>query len=252
MTTTAYRHFGEDLTRARNLKAHADIQAEPLKSDLYRSAWMLTVGALDAYFCDAFADILAKILLAKSYQSNIRLNDKINSISLPISTLLSTQNQRSNWKWRVAARGLVEKDNVLSIRKIKDLFNHIMDDSNKILSQDMAEDWLLNKGAKQRLSGITAANYRRLNQTDKNKRKKAMVEKISKRFSRIIQRRHDCIHTCDRPKHSLQPITAIDVEKTIEDINFLVSNLDPHINKNLRRHLLGIGCSRTTVRRVKA
>ncbi|WP_148296196.1 HEPN domain-containing protein [Methylophilus sp. OH31] len=252
MTTTAYRHFREDLIRARNLKTHADTQIEPLKSDLYRSAWMLAVGALDAYFCDAFADILAKILLAKNYQSNIKLNDKINSISLPVSTLLSTQNQRSNWKWRVAARGLVEKDNVLSIKKIKDLFNHIMDDSNKILNQDMAEDWLLNKGARQRILGITAVNYRRLNQTDKNKRKKAMVEKIGERFTQIIQRRHDCIHTCDRPKNSLQPLAAIDVDKAIEDIEFLVTNLDPHINKNLRRHLLSIGCSRTTVRRVNA
>lgn len=252
MTTTAYRHFGEDLTRARNLKVHADTQVESLRSDLYRSSWMLAVGAMDAYFCDAFADILAKVLLAKSHQSNIKLNDKIKSIPLPISTLLSTQSQRSNWKWRVAARDLVEKDNVLSIKKIKDLFNHIMDDGNKILSQDMAEDWLLNKGARQRLLGISSTNYRRLNQIDKNKRKKAMVEKVGERFAHIIQRRHDCIHTCDRPRNSLQAISAIDVEKAIEDIEFLVSNLDPHINKNLRRHLLSIGCSRTTVRRVKA
>lgn len=127
-----------------------------------------------------------------------------------------------------------------------------MDESNKILSQDMAENWLLNQGAKQRLLGISSTNYRKLNQADKNKRKKAMVEKIGERFSQIIQRRHDCIHTCDRPRKSLQAIAAVDVEKAIEDIEFLVSNLDPHINKNLRRHLLSIGCSRTTVRRVKA
>ncbi|MBW3760591.1 hypothetical protein GL264_07170 [Aeromonas jandaei] len=252
MTTTAYRHFGEDITRARDLKIHADTQIEPLRSDLYRASWMLAVGAMDAYFCDAFADILAKVLLAKSHQSNIKLNDKIKSISLPISTLLSTQSQRSNWKWRVAARDLVEKDNVLSIKKIKELFNHIMDEGNKILSQDMVEDWLLNKGAKQRLLGISPTNYRRLNQTDKNKKKKAMVDKVGERFSHIIQRRHDCIHTCDRPRNSLQTIGAIDVDKAIEDIEFLVSNLDPHINKNLRRHLLSIGCSRTTVRRVNA
>jgi hypothetical protein len=143
---------------------------------------MLTVGTLDAYYCDAFADILATILLAKSNQSNIRLNDKINSLSLPICTLLSTQNQRSNWKWRMAARGLVEKDNVLSIKKIKDLFKHIMDDKNKILSPDMGEYWLLNKGAKQRLTGITAANYRRLKETDKNKRKRLWFKKLARNF----------------------------------------------------------------------
>jgi hypothetical protein len=132
MTTTAYRHFTEDILRAKNIKLLADTQSEPLKSDIYRSSWMLAVGALDSYFCDAFADILAKILLAKSYQHTIKLNDKIKSISLPVSTLLSIQGQRSNWKWRLAARDLVEKDNVLSIKKIKDLFNHIMDDSNRL------------------------------------------------------------------------------------------------------------------------
>jgi Holliday junction resolvase RusA-like endonuclease len=251
MTTTAYRRFCDDLTRARNLKAHADLQADPLKGDIYRAAWMMSVGAMDNYFCDAFADLLAKILLAKSYQSNISLNDRIKPLSLPISTLFSIQGQRSNWKWRVAARDLVEKDNVLSLKKIKDLFNHIMDDKNKLLSQDMVETWLLN-GGRQRLLGISPTNYRRLSQADKNKRKKLMVEKITERFAQIIQRRHDCIHTCDRPKNALQPIAPIDVDKAIEDIDFLVLKLNPHIVSNLRRHLISIGCTRTTIRRVKA
>lgn len=62
----------------------------------------------------------------------------------------------------------------------------------------------------------------------------------------------DCSHTCDRIKKTLQTISTIDMEKAIEDIEFLVSNLDPHTDKNLWRHLVGIGCSHMMVTRVKA
>ncbi|TIH06223.1 hypothetical protein D8779_20460 [Pseudomonas leptonychotis] len=213
---------------------------------------MMAVGAMDAYFCDAFADVLAKILNAKNIDPSIKLTDKIKSIKLPINTLLQIHASKSNWKWRNAARDLIEKDNVLSLTKVKDLFNHIMDDTNKILDKAMMEHWLLRRGAKQRLAGITATAYRRLSPADQNTQKKAMLEKLTNRFSSIIQRRHDCIHNCDRPKVTLLSITAIDAQKTIEDIEYLVAELNQHIDSNLRRHLLSIGCSRTLVRRVGA
>ena len=53
MPTTALAHFGEDVARARAIVAHADplpaaTPAEQmLRSDLLRSAWMFSVGALD-------------------------------------------------------------------------------------------------------------------------------------------------------------------------------------------------------------
>ena len=65
MPTTALAHFGEDVARARAIVAHADplpaaTPAEQmLRSDLLRSAWMFSVGALDAYFCDAYTDMVA-------------------------------------------------------------------------------------------------------------------------------------------------------------------------------------------------
>lgn len=253
MPATALNHFNQDLQRARDLKSHADsLPSSVLKDDIYRSAWMMAIGALDAYFCDAFADVLAKILNAKNIDGNITLTDRVNSLRLPISSLLQVHGSNSSWRWRNAARELIEKDNVLSLKKVKDLFNHIMDDSNKILSKDMMEDWLLNKSARHRLMGISATEYRRLSPADKNRRKKAMLEKLSNRYARLIQRRHDCIHNCDRPKVSLLSISHAEVQKAIEDVDFLVGSLDEHINKNLRRHLLSIGCSRTLVRRVNA
>jgi DNA-binding ferritin-like protein len=253
MPSTALNHFNQDIDRAKVLKDHADsLLASTLKDDIYRASWMIAIGALDAYFCDAFADILSKILIAKSIDNRVQLSPRVKSLKLPINSIVNAQNTTSNWKWRNAARDLIEKDNVLSIDKIKELFNHIMDEKNKILSKSMMEDWLINKSAKHRLMGISPTDYKKLSNSDKEKKRKSMLEKLSNRYTSLIQRRHDCIHNCDRPKVSLTKISSTDVLKVIEDINFLITTLDGHIDKNLRRHLLSIGCNKTLVRRVKA
>jgi hypothetical protein len=72
MPTTAITHFREDVARARAIVLHADPLAATtpeqhlLRSDLLRSAWMFAVGALDAYFCDAYTDIVAATIISKS------------------------------------------------------------------------------------------------------------------------------------------------------------------------------------------
>jgi hypothetical protein len=59
---TAFRHFQQDVDRPRAIIAHADslprgtAAEQLLRSDLLRSDWMFGVGALDAYFCDAYTD----------------------------------------------------------------------------------------------------------------------------------------------------------------------------------------------------
>jgi hypothetical protein len=57
---TAFSHFQQDIGRARAIVACADTLPQGtaaeqlLRGDLLRSAWMFGVGALDAYFCDAY------------------------------------------------------------------------------------------------------------------------------------------------------------------------------------------------------
>jgi hypothetical protein len=68
---TALQHFQEDIGRARAIVGHAvdapqgDAAARLLRSDLLRSAWMFAVGALDAYFCDAYTDLIAATAISK-------------------------------------------------------------------------------------------------------------------------------------------------------------------------------------------
>ena len=72
MPATALQHFQEDIARAKALVAHADTLPRThaaellLRSDCLRSAWMFAVGALDAYFCDAYTDVVAATASSKS------------------------------------------------------------------------------------------------------------------------------------------------------------------------------------------
>ncbi len=79
MPATALQHFQEDIARATAIMTHARplphaaAAEQLLRSDLLRSAWMFAVGALDAYFCDAYTDIIAAMANSKSRQPAITL-----------------------------------------------------------------------------------------------------------------------------------------------------------------------------------
>ena len=79
MPATAFQHFREDIARAEAIRAHASTLPEGtgaerlLRSDLLRSSWMFAVGALDAYFCDAYTDLVAAAVNSKSRQPGILL-----------------------------------------------------------------------------------------------------------------------------------------------------------------------------------
>jgi len=66
---------------------------------------------------------------------------------------------------------------------------------------------------------------------------------MEERFGAIFQRRHDCIHNCDRPRVAPQPLAKVDtVIKVIEDTHFLVNRCNKHINAEFRQFLRDAGC----------
>ncbi|MCY4486575.1 MAG: hypothetical protein OXF11_05590 [Deltaproteobacteria bacterium] len=216
---TARKHFDEDKQRARLLTSHAsDLEQGLLKDDVLRSAWMIAVGASDAYFCDAYADLVARTLRAKDSEPNIELPHRLGSLQVPVTAVIR---ESSGWRWRMAARGLMERENVLSIDRIKELFNHFFDEQRKLMNPTTIEPWILHKDSRQRLWGFSKTTYRRGN--DKPAACRAAVRKFGERMSNIFQRRHDCIHNCDRPKAALQQTSVAGVKKAIEDIEFLVN-----------------------------
>lgn len=252
MPDTALQHFNEDIGRARAIVAHADplLHATPsekaLRSDLLRSAWMLAVGALDAYFCDAYTDIIAATASSKSRQAAITLPEWVYEIKFPLRAVLEDYDNE-NWRWRMAARKMMERENVISLAAIQNLFNKFFRKGHRFF-RDQLDGWMTRADAKIRLFGVSQADYIAKTPQQKQDAREAAIDQFEERFRSIFQRRHDCIHNCDRPRMSPQPLDkGGTVLKVIQDIEFLVNRCDEHINAEFREFLVGVGCSVATI-----
>lgn len=247
---TAKQHFDEDVQRARDIQAHAAGLADGrLKDDLLRSAWMAGVGASDAFFCDAYADLVTRTLRAKERQPSGNLQDKLNNLKVPVVAVLNSSN---GWRWRMAAREMIEKESVLSIQQIKDLLNIFCRDQHKLLTQDTVESWILHADMKQRQFGITRHAYQQTPAGGKAKAKKSALEKFGRRMQSVFQRRHDCIHNCDRPRSAIQAISADATQKALEDVSFLVNRCTDHMRGEYTHYLSSRGFTGQTRNQVGA
>ena len=264
----AIAHFNEDIARSRAIIDLADglLQGTPperlVRDDLLRSAWMFAVGALDAYFSDLYTDLLASVLMSKERQANIVLPPSVLATEVPLQAVYADYAQRQNWRWRMMARRRMERENVLSIETIKRLLNPFLRDGHKLFG-DVIDAWVVRPGATKWVFGLAPATYqaqlaaaaaepdqRRRERTQDGLRSNA-AGALWRRYTAIIQRRHDCIHNCDRPKVALRRLrSANSVRRVVRDVEFLVVNTDSHINAEFRQFLLGIGCTPQTVNQV--
>jgi hypothetical protein len=248
MPATALNHFEQDIRRAEAIVAHAGPRADEtsaeqlLRGDLLRSGWMFAVGALDAYFCDAYTDTVAATIIAKSRHPALTLPEFFQDIRFPVRAILEPYTNNVNWRWRMAARKMMERENVLSLSAIQTLFNKFFPNRRRFFS-DLLPDWIVHADASRSLFGISAAQFQRL---PVNLRGQAVSDArvwMEDRFREIFQRRHDCIHNCDRPRIKPQPLSSPEmVFRVIEDVAFLVRRCDEHINGEFRQFLLGCGC----------
>ncbi len=256
MPATALQHFNDDLRRARAIVAHADLlpsatfQERELRSDLLRSCWMFAVGALDAYFCDAYSDIVAAAIICKSRQPAIVLPEFFYDIRLPIRAILEPYASNPNWRWRMATRKMMEREAVLGLEAIQNLFNKFFRDGHRFFG-DVLERWIVDPNANKRLFGTTRSAYLALGPIDQGNARRTARQTLRKRFGGIFQRRHDCIHNCDRPRVAPQPLARADtVEKVIEDVQFLVQHCDGHINLEFREFLVSCGSRDSAIAQV--
>ncbi len=174
---TALQHFEEDTARARAILAHADplrrtnAAEQLLRSDLLRSSWMFAVGAMDAYFCDAYTDIVAATASSKTRQPAITLPEWAYDIKIPIRAVLE-EYDNANWRWRMAARKMMERENVISLSAIQTLFNKFFRRGHKFF-RDPLDTWMSRPDAKIRLFGVTRADYLAMNNADKHAAREA-------------------------------------------------------------------------------
>ena len=196
----------------------------------------MAVGASDAYFCDAYMDLIVRTLRAKDKEPSIELPDRLGNLKIPVTAFI---HRADNWRWRMALRALIEHETVLSLEKIKSLFNQFFNESSKILNESTIEPWVLHRESQQRLWGISKTDYRSCStQSGKRCMRKAALKHYEKRMDRIFQRRHDCIHNCDRPKSALQAISVNDAKRTVQDIEFLVCRCHEAFKERYPKYLI--------------
>jgi hypothetical protein len=147
----------------------------------------------------------------------------------------------------MAARKMMERENVISLKTVQDLFNKFFRKGHRFF-RDLLDRWMSRPDAKIRLFGVSRTDYIAMIDANKRTAREAAIEQFEERFRTIFQRRHDCIHNCDRPRMSPQPLDkGGTVLKVIQVIEFLVSCCDAHINSEFREFLVGVGCSAATV-----
>ncbi len=209
---------------------------------------MFAVGAMDAYFCDAYTDVVAVTASSKSRQPTITLPEWVYDIKIPIRAVLE-EYDNANWRWRMAARKMMERENVISLATIQTLFNRFFRKGHKFF-RDLLDAWISRPDAKIRLFGVSRIDYIAMSNADKHAARQNANDQFEDRFRAIFQRRHDCIHNCDRPRMSPQPLDqGSTVLKVTQDIDYLVHRCDEHIQAEFREFLLGAGCSAATIAR---
>lgn len=211
---------------------------------------MFAVGALDAYFCDAYTDIVAATIIAKSRHAALVLPEFFHEIRFPVRAILEPYARNINWRWRMAARKMMERENVLNLATIQTLFNTFFRNGQKFF-RDLLPTWIAHPDSQRRLFLISAVRF---NALPPHLRGQAVADaqgRLEERFREIFQRRHDCIHNCDRPRVRPQPLTSADVVvRVLDDIDFLVRRCDEHITTEVRQFMLGTGCPAAIVGQV--
>lgn len=253
MPTTAYQHFTEDTDRAIALVDHGDALPHAtdadklLQSDLFRSGWMFAAGALDAYFCDAYSWVVGGTLIAKDREPAFDLPSRLMEISLPVTAYLGNHALRERWRWRMAARRMMDERNMLNLGAVESAFNLFLPNGQK-LYHGVVVDWVTAAPAKERVFGITPVDFAALTAPQRNGRRQDFIDAMRERFDDVIfQRRHDCIHNCDRPKVAPQRLDrAGTVHNVIRDVRFLAEQFNTHLDAQFPVFLRGLGFSAAT------
>lgn len=234
MANTARTHFDEDISRAEQLCEQAkqleDSGADKrLYGDIRFSAIGMAVGALDAYLCDKYVDCLSSVLKAYSngdWQGNLPAYYR--KQLLPAGEILDrSRESRPLWSIRMAARSIMEKDNMLSIGRVESMFNPILPDNQKVFAALIPV--LVGYGWKKLTGPKTDAEIATLTGKSKEKATKKAISVLKERIGQTIQIRHDWIHNCGRPKSSIKDYTDRQTYSRIKEIKALVVKFDQHI-----------------------
>lgn len=230
MPSTPRAHFDDDFARAMAICTTAKAtNSEPLRADLARSAVVFGVGALDAYLCDAFVDCLARTLKGCRRKSRA-LPEGYENLPLPAGPMLATTyKSRPNWGLRMAARAIMERENLQQVRRVRGLLNPALPKSRALWEDIGAEFVAVDR---KRLTGITEQDFKKLPSKKRPGAQRAAASHTLTRIEAIVQRRHDIAHNCDRPRTSVQRMKPGTAANMLRDIEAFVSVLDSYLDQH--------------------
>jgi hypothetical protein len=193
----------------------------------------MAVGALDAYLCDAFVDCFTSVLKAYAagkWQGDLPAayaNEK-----LPAGVVLDNSRQdRPRWALRMAARSIMERDNMLSLSRIPEKINGILPARQK-LWVNLAEK-LTYIGSK-RFTKWTHTELDKMHGQARANATKQIIAQVNRRIGDTIQIRHDWAHNCGRPKTAILRMTYGQARSRLIEIGWFVFILNSHIDGNRR------------------
>jgi len=219
---------------------------EPLRlvQDVRLSGVALAVGAMDAYLCDAYVDCLSAALQAyrRGTWPSAQLPSYYRRQLLPAGEVLDVSRmQRPLWSIRMAARRVMERDNMLAVSRIESMFNGILPPGQR-LWDCMVGPFLQHR--RKRFTGdrtaadiaalaavrpMTSAAQKRLNEA-----RKAVTARARSRISSTVQLRHDWIHNCGRPKTSIVTKSSSRAWTHVREVGWFVVALDDHLDQHRR------------------
>ncbi|MBY0229983.1 MAG: hypothetical protein K2W96_11935 [Gemmataceae bacterium] len=253
MPTAARRRFEANTPRARAQAQLAETlpdgtpEERMVRSDLLRGAWMLAVGALDCYFCDAYSDLLRALMRSKSRHPPLALPEWFGGVKVPLDSVLEPYVHEGR-RWRRMADELMERESVLSLPAIQTLLNKCLRQGHRFFG-DILDGWMRHPDCPHRMAGTTPSAYSAMNEANRTAARQAALPLIARRFRIIFQRRHDISHTCDCPREAVPPLErTATVEHVIEDIEFLVRRCDEHLDSEFPQFLAACGCPAPIIR----
>jgi len=231
MTWTPRRHLESDLDRVDALFAEGEqIADDGVRGDVYRHCVAIAVGAMDAYLCDAYAHLLVSTIRAFNDGKITRLPKAYANESLPVGPLLGKNyTHRQQWALRMAVRQRMEKDNMLRVSRARTAFNPALPTGQKLWG-DIIFDYA--RLRRKRLTKWTANEIHAASGSARDKMKKAAWGRLTRRIGNIVQRRHDIVHNCDRPKQAPQRMSRGTAKAMIADVRDFVIILDNHLTKH--------------------
>lgn len=233
MPTTAKTHFDDDISRAFTLHVHAqtlqlagDVSQFP--KDIRGAAVALAVGAMDAYFCDKFVDCLTKALQA--YAAGTwpgPFPPAFRQQHLPAGEVLDASRiHRPKWGIRMAAKAVMERNNMYSLSRVDGVFNGILPVGQKLWLGIVPQ--LLAVG-RRRFTKYLAADMAGLTGKPLLGRQREVIATVKSRIGITVQFRHDWIHNCARPKGTIVNYTDGEARAAMNEIKSLVDIFEAHI-----------------------